>query len=94
MRLGDLFNRKEALIGIDIGSSAIKLVELDITQGKPRLINVAVSPFQDKWELFQKLSNFFEWSSSYVQVLVRFPRPDCHGKPGVCIGGFHSAGTS
>jgi type IV pilus assembly protein PilM len=40
----DLFVKKESLISIDIGSSGIKLLELDMTGEKPSLVNLGMVP--------------------------------------------------
>jgi type IV pilus assembly protein PilM len=45
MGLKEMFKKHESLISIDIGSSSIKLLELDVKGGKPTLLNVAMSPF-------------------------------------------------
>lgn len=39
-----LFGKKESLIALDIGSSAIKLVELDTSRPTPTLVNVGIQP--------------------------------------------------
>jgi type IV pilus assembly protein PilM len=44
MNLKKLFQKNESLVSIDIGASSVKLIELDLSGSKPRLINVAVSP--------------------------------------------------
>jgi len=43
MVFGKLFRKRETLVGLDIGSSTIKLVELDLTADKPVLLNVGVA---------------------------------------------------
>ena len=44
MGIKDLFKRDESLIAIDIGASSIKVIELDMTGEKPRLLNYALAP--------------------------------------------------
>lgn len=44
MSLADLFNSKEELISIDIGESSIKILELDMGGGRPKLLNIGVTP--------------------------------------------------
>ncbi|MCB0352081.1 MAG: type IV pilus assembly protein PilM [Bdellovibrionales bacterium] len=39
-----LFRRSEALVSIDFGASAIKLVELDLANSTPRLANIGMLP--------------------------------------------------
>lgn len=39
----DLLKRKEALIAFDLGSSSAKILELDLTGAKPRLVSAAVT---------------------------------------------------
>lgn len=43
-----LFGRKESLVAIDVGSSAIKLVELDLSESPPKLLNIGVSPVEEE----------------------------------------------
>jgi type IV pilus assembly protein PilM len=45
MGLKDLFFKKEALLGIDIGTSSVKLIELDISHQRPKLVNIAMATF-------------------------------------------------
>jgi len=40
-----LLKKKESLIGLDIGATGIKLIELDLSASKPKIINLAFSPF-------------------------------------------------
>ena len=56
MKFGDLFNKSESLLSIDIGSSGIKLLELDITADTPVLQNVAFSPFTGEVDSNNQLS--------------------------------------
>lgn len=44
MSLLSLFKKKESLLSIDIGSSAVKLIELDIKGSQPRIVNIAMAP--------------------------------------------------
>lgn len=44
MGLSNLFSRTESLIGVDIGASSIKLVELDTTIEPVSLVNIAAAP--------------------------------------------------
>ncbi len=44
MSLLSLFKKKESLLSIDIGSSGIKLIELDLKGSQPRLVNIAMAP--------------------------------------------------
>lgn len=44
MGIFDFLNRHESLVALDIGSSSVKLIELDTTQEKPRLVNLGLSP--------------------------------------------------
>jgi type IV pilus assembly protein PilM len=44
MGLMSLFRKKEPLLSIDIGSSSVKLIELDLTGAAPRLVNIAMAP--------------------------------------------------
>ena len=44
MALRDFFKKKESLVCVDIGSSSIKVIELDLTGAKPKLVNLALSP--------------------------------------------------
>lgn len=46
MGLADLFNKSEALIAVDIGSTSVKLIELDMTAPRPKLVNVGVARFK------------------------------------------------
>jgi len=41
-----LFGKKDlgSYVGVDVGASSIKLIELELTEGKPRLLNAAFSP--------------------------------------------------
>ena len=45
MGLLEFFKKGEALIGLDIGSSGVKLAELDLAHAKPRLVNLGYAPF-------------------------------------------------
>lgn len=42
MAFGKLFKKSESCVGLDIGSSTIKLVEFDLSKEKPVLLNVGV----------------------------------------------------
>lgn len=42
MGLFNLFNKPESLVAIDIGSSAVKVLELDDSEDKPSLLNMAM----------------------------------------------------
>ncbi len=42
--LQGLFRKQESLIAIDIGATSVKLLELDISGDKPRLLNIGMSP--------------------------------------------------
>ncbi len=42
--VSNLFKKKEFLIGVDIGASGIKLIELDLTGEKPALRNIGYAP--------------------------------------------------
>ena len=44
MGLFDFFSSSESLLAIDVGSTAIKIVELEARSGKPKLINMASAP--------------------------------------------------
>ena len=44
MKLSGLFKKREALIGVDIGLSGVKLIELDCVASMPRLSNMAIAP--------------------------------------------------
>lgn len=46
MSLGNLFKKKktEVFVSVDVGTSAIKLMELDLDAERPRLLNAAVGP--------------------------------------------------
>jgi type IV pilus assembly protein PilM len=44
MDLKSLFRKRESLISIDIGSTGIKMVELDTSGVRPKLVNVGFSP--------------------------------------------------
>ena len=48
MGLTDLFRKKkqEALVGVDIGSSSVKLVGLDITGASPKLLDLGIAPLK------------------------------------------------
>lgn len=50
-----LFRRNETLVSIDIGSSSLKLVEVSIAGDKPKLVNLAVLPF-DQSDIFNNNS--------------------------------------
>jgi len=39
-----LLRKKEPLLSLDIGTSGIKLIELDLSPAKPRLVNIAMAP--------------------------------------------------
>ena len=39
-----LFKKKKEVIGIDIGSSSVKLVQLNVNKGSFHLLNVGISP--------------------------------------------------
>jgi len=43
MVFGKLFKKRESLIGLDLGTGTIKLVELDVSAEKPALANVGVA---------------------------------------------------
>lgn len=57
MDLKKLFAKKEAFIGVDIGSSGIKLVELDLSGTKPKLLNLGVVPVSDAIISNNQISN-------------------------------------
>ena len=42
--LKNFFRKEESLVSVDIGASGIKLIELDLSESKPKLINIAHSP--------------------------------------------------
>ena len=44
MNLRKLFQKSESLVSVDIGSGSVKIVELDLSGAKPRLVNIAISP--------------------------------------------------
>lgn len=44
MSFANIFKTRESLLSVDIGSSGIKLVELDTTEEKPKLVNIGLSP--------------------------------------------------
>ena len=44
MGLFDFWKKQEAVLGVDIGVTSIRLVELDLTLEKPRLVNIAKAP--------------------------------------------------
>ncbi|MBX7138234.1 MAG: type IV pilus assembly protein PilM [Oligoflexia bacterium] len=44
MSLLDFLQKKEYLVSIDIGSTAIKLIEFDMSGSRPRVVNIGVSP--------------------------------------------------
>lgn len=46
MRFGDLWRRRERLIGVDIGAASIKIVEVALGAGRPRLVHCATVPLQ------------------------------------------------
>lgn len=46
--LSELFNKRESLISVDIGASAIKLLEFELGGEKPRLVNVGVAPLAEE----------------------------------------------
>ncbi len=48
MGLAQLFKRKESFVAVDIGASAIKLVELDVSGDTPTLLNVAFVQFDSE----------------------------------------------
>ena len=41
---GSLFRRSESFVGVDIGSTGVKVVELDLSTDKPALLNLGISP--------------------------------------------------
>ena len=43
----NLFKKKEYLLSIDIGSTGIKLIELDCSGEKPKLLNIGISPLTE-----------------------------------------------
>lgn len=45
MGLFKFFNKKEALLSLDIGSTGIKLLEFDLSNEKPLLVNLGFAPF-------------------------------------------------
>ena len=47
MGLLDFFSKVEPLVAIDIGSTGVKLIELDISGDKPKLINLGYSPISE-----------------------------------------------
>ena len=47
MGLGNLFNKEQSLVAIDIGSTAIKLIELDLSREQPELLNIASIPVRE-----------------------------------------------
>ena len=44
MGLFDFLGSNESLIAVDVGSSYIKLIELDITGSTPKLVNIGIAP--------------------------------------------------
>lgn len=46
----DLFKKPEALLAIDVGVSSIKLVELDLNESRPMILNLAIA--KQKEEVF------------------------------------------
>lgn len=42
MKISRLFKKKESLLAVDIGSSVLKVIELDILGAKPRVLSVGV----------------------------------------------------
>jgi type IV pilus assembly protein PilM len=46
MDLSGLFQKREQLIGIDIGASSVKLVQLDHSGDEPRLMNIGSMPIE------------------------------------------------
>jgi type IV pilus assembly protein PilM len=42
--LRSLFKKNEYLISVDIGSAGIKLIELDLSEDKPKLLNIGYAP--------------------------------------------------
>lgn len=48
MGLARLFGKQEVLLALDIGSTGIKLIELDPKGDRPRLINIAVAPVNEE----------------------------------------------
>lgn len=44
MSLFNFFSKKEALLSLDIGATGIKLLEFDLTNDKPLLVNLGFSP--------------------------------------------------
>ena len=52
-----MFGKKEAFIGVDIGSSGIKLVELDVSGARPKLLNLGVVPVSETIIANNQISN-------------------------------------
>lgn len=44
MVFGKFFKKSEALLSVDIGASSVKILELDTSEIRPRLLNLAVAP--------------------------------------------------
>ncbi len=54
MDFKSLFRKRESLISIDIGSTAVKMIELDTSGPRPKLVNIGVAPIS--YEIFSNNS--------------------------------------
>lgn len=68
MGLNNLFKKREALLAIDIGASAIKLVELDLGSANPALLNVAILQVQGDGSVGSKSDKIAENLTSLLQA--------------------------
>jgi type IV pilus assembly protein PilM len=63
---------KNIFVGLDIGTSSIKMVELKIVDGKPFLSNYAWMPVYDFLEKYELGSNYFDIAlSEYIKRMVK-----------------------
>lgn len=91
MGIADLFKKKESLIALDVGASALKLVELNTEGSKPRLISVASLPYRgnvfnnnmisDASEIADKMTSIMEANDvSDKRIATALPGPSVFTK--------------
>lgn len=84
----DLFKKKESLISIDIGSSAVKLLELDLTENTPTVVNVGVAPLSGEIfanNIISKSEKVAEHISSLLEANSIADKRVCVALPGPSV---------
>ena len=91
MGLLNLFKKSESLIAVDVGSTAVKIVELDLKADKPRLINMASVPvtgeifsnniLKEADQIAQKITTLLETNGiSDKRAVIAIPGPSVFTK--------------